>query len=508
MWRIEIPENAEALGYKKLVEIFHLKAIAHYRWSYASPKWEKQKLHFQDQNLTLYIYPPSYRLSDAVFEHLEFAIKYEGINLYILKKVLMQLDPGEITAYIKTKPTGKYTRILWYLYEKFSGKQLSLIDLRQGTYVPLLDPKDYYSGKPKRSPRHRVADNLLGSLSFAPIVRKTPLLTSYEKKAIDKTAHELAKRYDPTLLTRAMRYLYTKETISSWEIEREKPNSAKLTKFVGLLHKADSIGTLSEKTLVELQKNIVDPRFALNAYRDFQNYVGEEPSMDQLILHYIPPRPENVRTLMLEWAHSFEVLEKSHINPVIAAAILSFLFVYIHPFEDGNGRIHRFLIHYTLARLKFTPEGIVFPISATIARDTQKYDKILETFSKPLMELITEYTVDDTGAMTVEQETIDFYRYIDLTPIAEYLYECVDKTILTDFQEELAFLADYDNIKRACKQIVDMPDAKIDLFIKCVRQNQGKLSSRKQESYFTMLTADEIAKMERAINQHIKNEKS
>jgi len=34
---------------------------------------------------------------------------------------------------------------------------------------------------------------------------------------------------------------------------------------------------------------------------------------------------------------------------VIAAAILAFGLVYVHPFVDGNGRIHRYLIHHVLA---------------------------------------------------------------------------------------------------------------------------------------------------------------
>jgi len=506
MWQIEIemPEEAEALGYKKLTEVFQLKTIAHFRWSYVSPKWEKRELHFNDQDLTIYIHPPSYRLSDNIFEHLEFALKHEGLNLFILKKVLTQVAAPEITAYITTRPTGRYARILWYLFEKFNNIKLSLQDLKQGSYIPLLNPNQYYCGNPKPSSRHRVADNLLGTLNFTPIVRKTPLLKDYEKRQIGQMAYELAKQYDPGLIARAMRYLYTKETMSSWEIERERPDNAKLAKFVSLLHKADSIGTLSEKTFVELQKNIVDPRFALNSYRSFQNYVGEEPSMDQLIIHYIPPQPEDVSDLMNNLTQSFNIIEKSEINPVIAAAILSFMFVYIHPFEDGNGRIHRLLIHYALARLKFTPEGIVFPISAAIARDPKSYDKALETFSKPLMELITKYRVSDIGELKVLQDTHDFYRYIDFTPVAEYLFQCVEKTITTDLREELAFLADYDNIKRLCKDIIDMPDQRIDLFIKCVRQNDGVLSSRKKENYFKMLTAEEIKKMEDVINQYSK----
>jgi hypothetical protein len=32
-------------------------------------------------------------------------------------------------------------------------------------------------------------------------------------------------------------------------------------------------------------------------------------------------------------------------------ALLGFGFMFVHPFEDGNGRIHRFLIHHCLAKL-------------------------------------------------------------------------------------------------------------------------------------------------------------
>ncbi|MFS8564212.1 MAG: hypothetical protein LVR00_07895 [Rhabdochlamydiaceae bacterium] len=124
-------------------------------------------------------------------------------------------------------------------------------------------------------------------------------------------------------------------------------------------------------------------------------------------------------------------------------------------------------------------------------------------FSKPLLELITHYKLSEVGALTVLQESTDYYRYIDFTPVAEYVFECVDKTITTDFQEELSFLVGYDNIKRLCKHIVDMPDQRLDLFIRCVRQNNGMLSSRKRESYFSMLTDEEIKKMEDVIQREI-----
>lgn len=497
---MELPEGAKALGYRRLIEVYQLGELKNYCWSYASPKWEKKSLHFKEPDFTLFLYPPSMHLSDNPFEHLEFALKHEGINLLILKRILELISENDLKNYILSRPMGKSSRILWYLYENFTKKNLVLPNLDRGSYIPLLDPKNYYCSKGKRSTRHRILDNLLGNLDFAPIVRRTSRLNEFEKKRIDEVAYLLTESYDPHVLARAMRYLYTKETMSSWEIERERPDNARLAKFVNLLHKADSIGPLSEQTLVNLQKAIVDPRFASEKYRDFQNYVGEEPGMGQMILHFIAPRPCDVYDLMGGLLHTFNLMEKSSIEPVVAAAILAFGFVFIHPFEDGNGRMHRFLIHYALARLKFTPEGIVFPISAAIVRDTRRYDKILESFSKPLMEMITRYKLNDIGEMDVQQDTKDHYSYIDFTSIAEYLFECVEKTVTIDFKEELSFLINYDKIKLLCKEIVDMPDQKIDLFIKCIRQNGGTLSAKKRDSHFKMLTSSEIERMRNVIN--------
>jgi hypothetical protein len=500
MWEIEVPVGAKPLGYKKLVEDFDLKVIPHHCWSYVSPKSERRQYYFKDQNLTLYIYPNTYARTDSVFENLEFALKHEGLNFYILKQVLTKLKPTDLVTYITGTPTGKYARILWYLYENFNHVLLDLPDLNQGVYVHLVDPKKYFCGVDRRSRRHRVADNSLGNLEFSPSVRKTTLIKQYEKKHLHDRAQKIVQNYDPTLLARAMRYLYTKETISSWEIEREKPDNEKILKFVTLLHKAGAIGNLSEDILVELQKNIVDPRFALDAYRNFQNYVGEEPSLNKLIVHFISPRPTDVKNLMELLIESFQHMEKSDVDPVVVTGILSFMFVFIHPFEDGNGRLHRFLIHYALSRLKFTPEKLLLPVSAAIVRDPVAYDRVLETFSAPLMRLVTDYNVNDYGEMTVTQDTIDFYRYIDFTPIVEYLYVCVERTIMVDLSEELKFLANYDRIKESCKQVVDMPDQKLDLLIKCVRQNNGQLSSRKHESLFKMLSTAEITQMEKIIS--------
>ena len=58
---------------------------------------------------------------------------------------------------------------------------------------------------------------------------------------------------------------------------------------------------------------------------------------------------------------------------LVVAAAVAFGFVYVHPFIDGNGRLHRWLIHQVLAAAGYNPPGVVFPVSAAILRNIQSY---------------------------------------------------------------------------------------------------------------------------------------
>ena len=85
--------------------------------------------------------------------------------------------------------------------------------------------------------------------------------------------------------------------------------------------------------------------------------------------------------------------QRLQFDPVIYAATIAFGFVFIHPFMDGNGRIHRYLIHEVLANAGFTPRGIVLPVSAVILANLDKYTAVLESFSRPLRQR-TDYSPD------------------------------------------------------------------------------------------------------------------
>ena len=112
---------------------------------------------------------------------------------------------------------------------------------------------------------------------------------------------------------------------------------------------------------------------------------------------------------------------------------------------------------------------------------------------------LVEYSLDEMGRMTVDNDTAALYKYTDMTPQAEALFRFIELTIDTELAEELAFLANYDHTKQAIQAVVDMPDRQIDLFIRFCLQNNGRLSARKRTSHFEFLSDREVTHIEEAV---------
>ena len=490
-----ISNNLQPIGYQALIKLYNLRVVPHYRASYISFTGGKQ--FYIKNNQEIHIYPKDYQLArpEDPFLNLEFALKHEGMNFSIIKFVLDQLTQEKVTTYIMATPQGKIERKIWYLYEFLLDQQLPLKDVKGGNYIDLLDPKKYYVTQALKIKRQRINDNLLGFSHFCPFVRRTATLDAFEKAHFDDIAKKLLADYEPLITQRAASYLYTKETLSSWHIEHEEPTKMRAINFVKLLKQAAELMTLNKKELIHAQHVIVEPRFAELDYRHSQNYVAESPRPGYSIIHYISPRPEDVPSLMNDLLLSLERMINSKVHPVIIASCISFGFVFIHPFEDGNGRLHRFLIQYILARTGFAPKGIIFPVSATMLNELKKYDQMLESFSRPLMNLLI-YDENRSGQITAENNDVAYYAFIDYTVFAEYLFACIQKTIQSDLRKELAFIVEYDRIKKAIQEIVDMPDNQRDLLIKMLAQNKGKLSPTKRKKFFSALTDAEINTIE------------
>jgi Fic family protein len=329
------------------------------------------------------------------------------------------------------------------------------------------------------------------------MIRRTNELNELLKENIPQKIEQLKNYFPPEIFRRAINYLYSKETRSSYEIEKEQPSPDRMEKFVALLIKAgteDADQLLKEQHLVELQNAIVDPRFAAKNFRDFQNYIGQSLPGYRDMIHYICPPPGILLSLMQGLQHT--AYKSSGIYPEIRASIIAFGFVFIHPFEDGNGRLHRFLIHDILVSDGIVPQGLIIPVSAHMLNHIRDYDHILESYSKPLMQFV-KYEKKEEGEITVlnPEETESYFRYPDLTNHSIYLIRTIHATLKEDMPEELIFIQRYDEVKKELQRIVDMPDKALNLMILFLHQNKGNFPKRRREQ-FKELTDDEINNMQ------------
>lgn len=156
--------------------------------------------------------------------HLEFALKHEGVNLELIAIFFSHVSQETVTTFIQHTPTGKYSRIIWFLFEYLLECQLAIPNIKNVPYINVLDPAQYYVAKAEKSTRHAVNNNLLGNRIFCPMVRKTKVLQAFENKDFSGMAKKLMGTIDPIILARATNFLYTKETKSSFGIEKIKPS--------------------------------------------------------------------------------------------------------------------------------------------------------------------------------------------------------------------------------------------------------------------------------------------
>ncbi len=240
------------VGYKYVIDKFTLPNFPIYCTSYVLESGSRRTVE-HGRYLEEY-YPKSYFPGDSVFDHLVFSLKYEGIDLLILKNVFKRIDPSELVSFIRLTPMGRHHRRLWYLYENLVGEQLDLPDLTRGNYVDLVDSKKFFTAKSIHIKRQRINDNLLGDFSFCPSIRRTKEIEGYLKADFGKQCQEIMDRYPPELIRDALAYLYTQETRSSFRIEQESLSGNKQERFMQLLREANAEDFLNKPALIELQK--------------------------------------------------------------------------------------------------------------------------------------------------------------------------------------------------------------------------------------------------------------
>jgi hypothetical protein len=488
-----LPEPAKPVGYAALIEAYHLSVPLPLTLSAIGQK------HRRVSEQGWRILSPRYGPQATLEGHLTFALKYEGLDLAVLKRLFLAVGGEEIERLVRARPTSIYGRRIWFLYEWLLGETLDLSALGRGSYTPLLDEKLQYGGTGRNSPRQRVRNNLPGTSEFCPLVFRTETLKTFVDMNLAAKAREMVAAVPRDLMARTAAFLLLKDSRSSYVIEGEKAPPDRIQRWGRAIREAGT-KPLDLDELLRLQRVVIgDARFVRLGLRREGGFVGEhDRDTGAPLPDHISARPEDLRSL-IEGMIAFERQGTAELDLVIAAAVLAFGFVFVHPFEDGNGRIHRYLIHHVLAH-GFNPPGMVFPVSAVILDRLDEYRRVLEIYSRGVLPYV-KWEATKEGNVKVLNDTGDFYRFFDATPQAEFLYACVRQTIEEDLPKETEFLRRYDRFKDGIADIVDMPERTVDLLFRMLRQNDGTLSKRARQREFSRLTKAEADKIERLFDE-------
>lgn len=445
------------------------------------------------------IFDRRYEPDDSMGGHFNFAFRHEVIDLLVMKRIFDSISEDDICNFILATPTGSVARRVWFFYEFLMGKTLKIKDSITVTAIDALDSDDYFTVKGKLSPRHRVRNNLLGLREFCPVIRKTDKLKEFIALDLNAKAKETIGKIGGQVIARAASFMLLADSKASFEIEGEKPPKNKLVRWGRAILEAGK-RPLSQTEIYRLHEILIgDDRFTEIGYRSEAVYLGERDKNYDPLPEFIGARHEDVPKLMFALNECNYLLRKSDVDPVLQAAIIAFGFAYIHPLEDGNGRLHRCLIHHVLAERKFTPLGMVFPVSSVMQDRIDDYRDTLQAHSSPLMDYIDWYTLPNRN-VEVTNDTADLYQYFDCTDNAEFLYECVRHTVEKDLPREILYLKSHDEAMRLISEAVEMPDRLVQDLIMFIRQNKGTLPKTRRQKEFKKLTNKEVRDIERIVN--------
>jgi len=255
-------------------------------------------------------------------------------------------------------------------------------------------------------------------------------------------------RIHSDIMARAAAFLILSDSKSSFSIEGEQPSPKRAARWGQII---DQVGSrkLSIAELERLQRIVIgDTRFVRLGLRAGAGFVGMyDRTNNEPIPDHISARAKDLKSLVEGMIAYMARAVDGGVDPVVIAALAAFAFVYVHPFFDGDGRLHRWLIHHVLAAAGYNPPGVIFPVSAAILRNLNGYRRVLESNSRPLLDWI-DWRAVPNGNIEVLNNTSDHYRYFDATAHAEFLYRYVQQTIEHDLPEEIAYLQAYDRFAR------------------------------------------------------------
>jgi hypothetical protein len=249
-----------------------------------------------------------------------------------------------------------------------------------------------------------------------------------------------------------------------------------------LLRQAHTRHELTEEFYVELQNAVVTSRYAMEAsFRLNQNHLSDGTPGPRGVT-YLPPPVAMLRSLMAGISRLANSDTCADMEPLLRAALVSFGFVFTHPFNDGNGRLSRFLAHYALCQSGALPSGLILPLSTAMKRNERQYLHALQSFSVPARKLWNVTWLDGPNFSFELKGHESIYRHFDATDAVEFIAR-MEETLRKDLHSEVDFLACYDEVARATNDRFDVPGSTLANLIVMAFQNGGTFSQNRRKQY-------------------------
>lgn len=237
--------------------------------------------------------------------------------------------------------------------------------------------------------------------------------------------------------------LYSPQILNLYELhffETSNISSDKLRLLNKLVRANDTVMNFDEFEKIRKEKNkqityeeyVKNEKYNLEGnYRKEIVWIGGKDGIEYAL--HIPPKPEELEEYIYDFIDFFNSKQEDDLSdPIIKAALIHVIFIKIHPFANGNGRVARILLNYFLRlginekynlNLKYPPLNL-----------SKSFDLTRLSYFEKQNEIIFKKDVDNNFAIN------SWIKYIILVVGEQlfYLNNRLDKydTLLIKYNEE------------------------------------------------------------------------
>ena len=111
-----MPLPERQVGYNALIPRHELLCVEDRTSSFIAKRLSVVSRTERADDSVVVRYPGKYGFDDTLAGHLEFCLKYEGVNLQVLAALFEQRGPEELQAWLDDKPGSRYARVCGHLY--------------------------------------------------------------------------------------------------------------------------------------------------------------------------------------------------------------------------------------------------------------------------------------------------------------------------------------------------------------------------------------------------------